>query len=246
MNASGIEIDTGNGPLHTERPMGPVNPMKNDERERTLKDELVSGLREAREKARLSPDEPTRPAPYPVGPLGSPSSNPLPPLETRDTEGPSASPDREDLNLLWNVSETGAEAPPGRLARFLTPLRSPLARLVRFALGPVVERQVRMNSAQVRFDNELVRYVDERFDRMSRHYDRVLGLHGRRMEEIDERHLILQQELIRHVHDLVARIELVFEAAEQNHLYLEGTLRETREELSRIAERLASLDKGTK
>ena len=129
------------------------------------------------------------------------------------------------------------------------PLRSPLGRLVRFALGPVVERQVRMNSAQVRFDNDLVRYVDERFDRMSRHYDRVLGLHGRRMEEIDERHLILQQELIRHVHDLVARIELVFEAAEQNHLYLEGTLRETREELSRIAERLASLDsldRGTK
>ncbi|MGH9389926.1 MAG: hypothetical protein ACRD1Z_09945, partial [Vicinamibacteria bacterium] len=114
------------------------------------------------------------------------------------------------------------------------------------ALGPVVERQVRMNSAQVRFDNEVVRYVDTRFDRMSRHYDRVLGLHGQRMEEIDERHLILQQELVRHVHDLVARIELVFEAAEQNHLYLEGTLRETREELSRIAERLASLEKGTK
>ncbi len=103
-----------------------------------------------------------------------------------------------------------------------------------------------MNSAQVRFDNELVRYVDDRFDRMSGHYDRVLGLHGRRMEEIDERHLILQQELIRHVHDLVARIELVFEAAEQNHLYLEGTLRETREELTKISERLKALERETK
>lgn len=100
-----------------------------------------------------------------------------------------------------------------------------------------------MNSAQVRFDNELVRYLDERLDRMSRHYDHVLGLYGRRMGEIDERHLILQQELIRHVHDLVERIEFVFEAAEQNHLYLEGMLRENREELQRLSERLSSLAK---
>jgi len=217
--------------------------MANEERESTLKEELVAGIRAAREEARLDPDEPSRPAPYPVGVA---SGKPLPRLETRETESDLASPDREELNALWNVSDAGTEQPAGTLARLLHPLRSPLARLVRFALGPVVERQVRMNSAQVRFDNELVRYVDERFDRLSHHYDRVLGLHGRRMEEIDERHLILQQELVRHVHDLVARIELVFEAAEQNHLYLEGTLRETREELSRIAERLASLDGGTK
>ncbi len=216
---------------------------RDNEREGALKEELVSGLRAAREEARLSPDEPARPAPYA---LGSPSSNPLPPLETRDTEVAPTSPDRKELNLVWNVSEIGAGAPRGPLARFLTPLRSALARLVRFALGAFVERQVRMNSAQVRFDNELVSYVDERFDRMSRHYDRVLGIHGRRMEEIDERHLILQQELIRHVHDLVARIELTFEAAEQNHLYLEGTLRETREELTKIAERLRSLERETK
>jgi hypothetical protein len=217
--------------------------MANEERESTLRDDLVGGLRSAREQARLEPDEPARPSPYPVG---IPSSKPLPAPDTRETEGDLVSPDREALNVLWDVSEPEAEAPAGAVARLV---RSPLARLVRFALGPVVERQVRMNSAQVRFDNELVRYVDERFDRLSRHYDRVLGLHGRRMEEIDERHLILQQELVRHVHDLVARIELVFEAAEQNHLYLEGTLRETREELSRIAERLASLDipdRGTK
>jgi len=223
-----------------------MSPVNDDKGESALREELVAGLGAAREEARLSPDESTRPAPYPVGPIGSPSSNPLPPLETRDTEVAPTSPDRQELNLVWNVSGIEAGAPPGPLARFLAPLRSPLARLVRFALGPVVERQVRMNSAQVRFDNELVRYVDERFDRMSRHYDRVLGLHGRRMEEIDERHLILQQELIRHVHDLVARIELVFEAAEQNHLYLEGTLRETREELTKMAERLQSLEKETK
>lgn len=217
--------------------------MSNEKYFDPLRKELSEGLRSAREDARLSPDDPARPAPYPVS---GPSAKPLPPLESRDGENAPSSPGREELNVLWNLSDSGAEPPPGSFARLLTPLRSPLQRLVRFALGPVVERQVRMNGAQVRFDNELVRYVDERFDRMSRHYDRVLGLHGRRMEEIDERHLILQQELIRHVHDLVARIELVFEAAEQNHLYLEGTLREAREELSRIAERLASFDKEKK
>ncbi len=215
----------------------------NDERKKALERELVSGLRAEREEARRTKEEPARLAPYPVA---SPSVNPLPPLATQDAQDSPVSPEREELNRLWNVVETEGESTRGALARLFAPFRSPLRRLLRFTLGPVVERQVRMNSAQVRFDNELVRYVDARFDRMSRHYDQVLGLHGRRMEEIDERHLILQQELIRHVHDLVARIELVFEAAEQNHLYLEGTLRETREELSRIADRLAAVERETK
>ncbi len=218
--------------------MSPVSPRSDDERGSDPEKELVSGLRAVREEARLSPDEREKPGPYAIG---SPVANPLPPLDARANEALPESPDREELNRLWNVDSAFAEG-AGALARLLAPLRPLLRRLARFALGPVVERQVQMNSAQVRFDNELVRYVDERFDRMSRHYDRVLGLHGRRMEEIDERHLILQQELIRHVHDLVARIELVFEAAEQNHLYLEGTLREAREELSRISDRLKAFE----
>jgi hypothetical protein len=90
----------------------------------------------------------------------------------------------------------------------------------------------------VRFDNEIVQYLDERIDRLSRHYDSVLGAHGKRMEEIDERHLILQQELIRHVHDLIERIEFVFESAEQNHLYLEAVVREARDELRELRKRL--------
>jgi hypothetical protein len=216
--------------------------MSSEERDGVPGDELVRGLRAAREESRLAPDERTKPGPYPIR---SPSANPLPPLEARGPESLPTSPDREALNRLWDVGASGEE-PRGALARLFAPLRAPLRRLLRFALGPLVERQVEMNSAQVRFDNELIRYVDERFDGMSRHYDRVLGLHGRRMEEIDERHLILQRELIRHVHDLVARIELVFEAAEQNHLYLEGTLRETREELTRISARIEALARETK
>jgi len=114
--------------------------------------------------------------------------------------------------------------------------------MVRFALGPVVERQVQMNSAQVRFDNEVVSYIDTRIDRMTSHYDQVLGLHGMRMEEIDERHLILQQELVRHVHDLVERIEFVFETAETNHLQIDGSLRETREQLRELVARIEALE----
>jgi hypothetical protein len=211
--------------------------------EETRKKELIAGLRDAREKARRSPDPPFQLPPYS---MSSPMRDP-PRMAPNDTppELPSASPDREELNRVWDIA-TGDDRPPGRLSRWLGPLRSPLRRAVLFALGPVVENQVRMNSAQVRFDNELVRYLDERLDRMARHYDHVLGIHGRRMEEIDERHLILQQELVRHVHDLIARIELTFEAAEQNHLYLEGTLRETREEVARIAERIAALERALK
>ncbi len=113
---------------------------------------------------------------------------------------------------------------------------------MRFAVGPVVERQVELNSAQVQFGNELVQYIDARLDQISAHYDRMLGLYGKRMEEIDERHLILQQELVRHVHQLVKRIDFVFETAEQNHLYLEGMLRESREELQDIAQRARQLE----
>jgi hypothetical protein len=201
-------------------------------------DEVVEELRAVRERARQEQVE--RPA---VAPHGTSSVGPahLPPLEPHDEEPPPSSPEREELNALWDLSPAFSAPPPGVLGKLFSPLRAPLQRLIRFALGPALERQIAMNSAQVRFDNELVRYLDERLDRMSRHYDEVLGLHGRRMGEIDERHLILQEELIRHVHDLVERIEFVFESAEQNHLYLEGMLRENREELQRLSDRLASL-----
>ena len=197
--------------------------------DREVRDEVEEALREVRARARQD-SEPR--APLPERPEPSTTPRPLSKLDGVDDQSPpSPSPDREDLNRAWDVSEGGG----GGL------LRAVMRRVGRLLAGGVVERQVRMNSLQVRFDNEVVRYVDERVDRMSRHYDRILGLHGRRMEEIDERHLILQQELVRHVHDLVERIDFVFESGEQNHLYLEGMLRELREELKRLADRLAAL-----
>jgi hypothetical protein len=207
-----------------------VSGAENDE---SLRETVTSAMRELRDDAREVATERSE--------LPSPTyeDTPSPPLEALPNKSlPPApsSPDREKLNRIWNVA--GGARRGGILARIL---RAPLRRLVRFAMGGVVDRQVDMNSAQVQFDNELVEYLDARLDRMSRHYDEVIGLHGKRMEEIDERHLILQQELIRHVHDLVQRIEFVFETAEQNHLYLEASLREAREQLARLSERLQAM-----
>lgn len=216
--------------------------MSSPDQDERLLSELTEGIRSLREQERREASlgqETRREGMVPakahtgLGPLAPPSRG------VSDTAP--ESPSRDTLNARWDVGTAMAEPSPGRLGRLFSVFRSPLQKLVRFALGPVVERQVQMNSAQVQFDNEIVRYIDERVDRVSGHYDAILGLHGKRMEEIDERHLILQQELIRHVHDLVQRIEFVFESAEQNHLYLEGMLRETKEELSSLLERLERL-----
>ena len=201
-----------------------MSPAKDDQ-----KRELVDSLRSVRDDARDARE--TRPS-MPKQADTTKTTPALSKIAVDDASENASSPARDDLNALWNVASA---QPPGFLGRLFRRF------LQRFALGPVVERQVHMNSAQVRFDNEVVAYVDARLDRMGRHYDRVLGLHGKRMEEIDERHLILQQELIRHVHDLVERIEFVFETAETNHLQVDGVLRETREELKELAKRLETL-----
>ncbi len=199
-----------------------------------LRGELEAGIKGVRDKARARPEAlEKRPAldPYQAG---GEARSPLPSLEASAAASPPVSPDRSELNEAWDVAAALRDPPASALGRLLSPLRALLQRVHRFGLGPLVEKQTRWNSAQVRFDNELVAHLDERLDRMCANYDRVLGLHGKRMEEIDERHLILEQELIRHVHDLVQRIEFVFENAEQNHLYLEGMLRELKEELEKL------------
>ncbi len=203
--------------------MSPTRPTDDERRE------LIASLRSVRGDARDAPE--ARPS-MPEQVDATKTTAALAKIAVEDTAENVSSPARDDLNSLWNVASV---KPQGFLAALFSPFRRLLQR---FALGPVVERQVQMNSAQVRFDNEVIEYVDARLDRMGRHCDHVLGLHGKRMEEIDERHLILQQELIRHVHDLVERIEFVFETAETNHLQIDSALRETREELKDLAKRL--------
>jgi hypothetical protein len=163
--------------------------------------------------ARLPPPTVRTPEPVPT------EAAPAPP-------GAVARPDNSDLNRLWEVA-------PGEGRRGL------LGRLGERLLRPFRDRQRAFNAHQVQFDNELLAYVDARLHETHRHYDAVLGIYARHMAEIDERHLILQEELVAHVHDLVRRIDLVLSEAEKGRLSLESALRDVRARLGQLEERLA-------
>jgi hypothetical protein len=147
-----------------------------------------------------------------------------PPEPAGETEGPLTAPDATAVNASWDVAESAPRGLVGRLARRL--------------LAPLAQAQTAWNARQVRLDNEVLEYVDKRFDATHRHYDRVLGIHGSHMKDIDERHLILQEELVAHVHDLVRRIDLVLGEGEKGRLSLEFALREVRNRLARLEEQL--------
>jgi hypothetical protein len=66
----------------------------------------------------------------------------------------------------------------------------------------------------------------------------VLGIHGRHIQDANERHLILQEELVAHVHDLIKRIDLVLGESERGRLSLEFALRDVRHRLTRLEEGL--------
>ena len=139
-------------------------------------------------------------------------------------------PDNAALNAGWRVRDTLGGGGWRRL----------LARGLGRVLARVLDAQESFNSRQVQFDNALLDYIDARLTATHRHYDEVLGLHGRHMGEIDERHLILQEELVTHVHDLVRRIDLVLAEAERGRLGLERDLRDVRDRARQLEERLAA------
>jgi hypothetical protein len=139
-------------------------------------------------------------------------------------------PDNTALNAGWRVRD--ALGGGGWRRRVLRGLGRVLAR--------VLDAQESFNARQVQFDNALLDYIDARLDASHRHYDEVLGLHGRHMGEIDERHLILQEELVTHVHDLVRRIDLVLAEAERGRLGLERDLRDVRDRARQLEERLSA------
>jgi hypothetical protein len=170
------------------------------------------------------------PARSPEEVLGSPRQTPTPtahPLqEAAAAQAPvPRAPDAAAVNETW---DTGAAlARGGRLAR-----------LLRRALAPALEAQVTFNSRQVQLDNELLAFLVARLEAIHRQYDGVLGIHGQHMQDIDTRHLILQEELVAHVHDLVRRIDLTLSEAERTRLSLESELRELR---ARVVELEAQL-----
>jgi hypothetical protein len=137
---------------------------------------------------------------------------------------PVTRPDASAVNALWDVR---AAAQPGGW-------KGRVGRLVRRAMAPFVDAQVGFNSRQVQLDNELLAYVDARLEATHRHYDTVLGGYGSHLQDVDKRHLILQEELVAHVHDLVRRIDLVLSESERGRLSLEFALRDVRARLEAL------------
>jgi hypothetical protein len=172
------------------------------------------GPEERRAEDVLGPPPRVRAPEVPPGPAPAPASAPPP------------RPDPAGVNALWDVRQ--APAPGGLAGR--------LGRLVRRLIAPFVESQAAFNARQVQLDNELLAYVDARLEATHRHYDGVLGIYGKHLQDIDQRHLILQEELVKHVHDLIRRIDLVLSESERGRLSLDYALRDLR---ARLEESLA-------
>jgi hypothetical protein len=192
-----------------------------DERERVA-EELRRAREAVRQRALLAGDtDPGPPAPRPVTitpPSAADPAAPAPP--------PPPPPDAAPVNAAWRAEPAARGGLSGLLARLLERL-----------LGPRLEAQVAFNSRQVQLDNELLAYLQARVEATHRHYDAVLGGVGRHLAEIDERHLILQEELVAHVQDLVKRIDLVLAESESRRRALDRTLQVLRARVDLLEDR---------
>jgi len=136
-------------------------------------------------------------------------------------------PDGAAVNAAWAAEAGAPRSGAGLLYRLLERLLSP-----RFAA------QRDFNAKQVQLDNAVLRYLADRFAAAHAHYDRLLGLLGRRQDEIDERHRRLEEDLRGHVSDLVRRVDLVLEESTRGRLAGEFALEDLRARLARLEEAL--------
>jgi hypothetical protein len=189
-----------------------------DERE-----DVAAELVRVREEARAAPvggaPQPAAPVPRQAG-----ARRPETPVPAEPLPSP---PDATAVNEAWP-----AEGEPRR------GLSGLVHRVAFRLLGGRFEAQRAWNAHQVRLDNELLRYVDERFAATHRHYDRLLGLQGRRLDEGDERHVLLERELVAHVQDLVRRIDIVLAESSRGRAGQELVLEDMRGRLARLEEAL--------
>jgi len=189
-----------------------------DERE-----DVAAELLRVREEARAAAVE-AAPEPAPPVPRPAVVRRPEAPAPAEPVPAP---PDATAVNDAWPAE--------GPTRHGLTGL---VHRVVGRLLGGRFEAQRAWNAHQVRLDNELLRYVEERFAATHRHYDRLLGLQGRRLDEIDERHVLLERELVVHVQDLVRRIDLVLAESGRGRAGQELVLADLRARLARLEEAL--------
>jgi hypothetical protein len=112
--------------------------------------------------------------------------------------------------------------------------RGPLGGLISDDGAP----QRRFNDAQLRFDAEAIRYLHDRLAVTHAHYDTLLDHHRRRMDEIDRRHRLLQDDLVRHVHALSRRVDIAMSESASGRMGLDFLLRELKERLEALEDRL--------
>lgn len=98
--------------------------------------------------------------------------------------------------------------------------------------------QARFNSDQVQLDNALVTWTAGHFAATHQHYDASIDRMQKRMDEIDTRHRELERELVRHVHEMARRIDVVLGEGEKGRVSHEAALRSIRERLRVLEERL--------
>jgi len=207
--------------------------MSGEESAEAARQRVAEELRRIREGVRDRALE--APAPRSATPPPAVRTPEVPRMESATPAAvPPPRPDNAGVNDAWRFRSV---PPAGGL-------RGRLGRAVRSLLAPILEAQEAFNSRQVQLDNELLAYVDARLDATHRHYDDVLGIHGRHMGEIDERHVILQEELVAHVHDLVRRVDLVLSEAERGRLSLEFALKDLRTRVEGLEERLRAAAEG--
>ena len=191
--------------------------MEDEERE-SVAAELARVRDEARAAAASASAGPSRASmPTPARPSEDApvASAPVRPAVTPAPAVPSAG----EVNALWRAEPAGA----GRLAAALERLLS--ARL---------SAQRDWNAAQVRLDNEMLRWVEERFAATHAHYDADLGGLGRRLDDADERHRRLEDELVAHVRELARRADLAADEASRGRAALELQLEDLRVRLARL------------
>jgi hypothetical protein len=189
-----------------------------DERE-----DVAAELARVREEARASaPQAAPETAPIVLRTPVARHADAVPPAEP----GP-APPDASWVNETWRARTAPRRGLAGLVERVLLRL-----------LGGRFEAQSTWNAHQVRLDNELVGYVEARFAATHRHYDRQLGLQGQRQDEIDERHVLLERELVGHVQDLARRIDIVLSESARGRAGQELVLADLRARLARLEEAL--------
>lgn len=190
------------------------------ERERRKSADALDRVREgAREQPSVRTSENVLGPEIPVHEIGRPETG----APAAPAWSPPAPPDLGPVNESWSL---GGSRPTG------------ISNLLDGSREKQHEAQVKFNADQVQLDNALVSWTAAHFAATHTHYDAVIARMQKRMDDIDTRHRELERELVRHVHDLARRIDVVLGEGEKGRVSHEAALRSLRERLRALEERL--------